>query len=148
MGILGKHIDEMCEKYPELMEKVLTREFGDLDKWVVLEPETSLKPQKSCGCYIGSIALEVKPELKELNQFVDIYYVADYDVIQAVGDFTRGGFENIKNVGMQASCIQIRIENQHEVEMGATNAHSWAQELTVRMIKERIHRNLVKLPVT
>ena len=49
---------------------------------------------------------------------------------------------------MQASCIQIRIENQHEVEMGATNAHSWAQELTVRMIKERIHRNLVKLPVT
>ena len=49
MGIVGRWIDGMCEHQPELMQKVLEREFGKL--------ETYINEDGCSGCLIGTTLL-------------------------------------------------------------------------------------------
>lgn len=155
MGILGRHIDMMCKFYPDVMEEVLKREFGDLEQWVIVirerpvnfvdrNPYIDNPVVSSCGCYIGTIGLVVDPYLAQ-------NYMCDEDAINAVREYTLGDFTTVKDVGMQACYIRNWFSNGLEKRLLKTlekfeairQADSWANTRVIRLIKERIHRNIV-----
>jgi hypothetical protein len=127
MGLIGRFIDNACERQPAIMACVLEKPFGPLNEWINWRGDTP------CGCLIGTIALCSGKPTYEWDQ----HFVPEVAANCLYGK-AEGWLYLTEEVGMRVLAHSERLYRK-----GFVPEHE-ADAAVVALLKARIARALTK----
>jgi len=149
MGKIGQFIDHCVEREPDLMQRVLDRPWGTLEKFVDFDADG-----RACGCLVGTIGLECGAKPLGIDYWGDVSVMIA--VVERRFDMIGGLYKSpVADVGSDVwEHLAARLagfvlsERDADVSEDVGEIDAEAELRTIALLKRRIARRLAERRVS